>query len=497
MKQLARLLGFAVIGLFFVGIFIDLMQYNVRMNELIQATSTAINQTQIVMREQIEDKYYNYSNARVYFDNNDDYIGYFRDCLKKLITSDSKYSFDVYGIDYEKGLISVGVNARYIKINGEEKILHTRKTSIVDVILNGDTGGTIPATDVTIVNQPSLRPSFEYDGTEHYMVNAGVISGGIFHYGYSNSNSEVPSNYQTTIPKIQNAGNYYVWYKVENLNSHEFTNETCIGQLVVNKRPVNVHWGEDTWDYTGEAHQTTVALTNVLPMDLVSVNISNNSITDAGTKEAIITEVYNPNYRVIDSEKTHTLTVNKLPIEVNVTAKTMTYGDSPDFEYTSEILPGDVFTGTALYSVKTLSGTSVPDVAHADVGTYEISLSGLINGNYDIHYNTARLTIEQKKDYLTFGHALTKTMEEGNIVNFTVDAASNSVGTLSYTILAQEDGAGNPVSYFSHSGLTIEIDDAIPADLYTVFFEASCTGDTNHRAETVTMRMDIEITAAP
>lgn len=138
MKIIARLIGFSLIGIILLGVFMELMQFNVRLNELDQATSLAVNQTQIVMREQIEDRYFNYTNARVTFHSNEEYLDYFEDCLKKLITSDSKYSYTVYGVDYTKGLISVGVDCTYRKINGEEKTLHTRKTSIVDVLIGDE-----------------------------------------------------------------------------------------------------------------------------------------------------------------------------------------------------------------------------------------------------------------------------------------------------------------------------------------------------------------------
>lgn len=135
MKIIARLIGFTVIGLVFLAVFMELMQFNVRMNELNQVSSTAMNQTQIVMREQIEDRFFNYTNARETFNSNDDYVQYFENCLKKLISSDSKYSYTVYGVDYTKGILSVGVDCTYKKISGEEKTIHTRKTSIVDVLI--------------------------------------------------------------------------------------------------------------------------------------------------------------------------------------------------------------------------------------------------------------------------------------------------------------------------------------------------------------------------
>lgn len=135
MKILARLMGFTTIGLLFIGILMNMMQENILLRDLMDMTSLAVNQTQIVMKEQIEDKYYNYENARVNFNNNEEYFTYFKQCFTMLISSDAKYEATLYDIDYEKGLISVGVDCKYKNIVGVEKTLHTRKTSIVDVIL--------------------------------------------------------------------------------------------------------------------------------------------------------------------------------------------------------------------------------------------------------------------------------------------------------------------------------------------------------------------------
>lgn len=139
MKILARLMGLTAIGLLFIGMLMNIMQENILLRDLTNMTSLAVNQTQIVMKEQIEDQYYNYENARLYFHSDDEYYDYFKECFTKLITADAKYEAILYDIDYTKGLISVGIDCTYKNIAGAEKTLHARKTSIVDVIINGYT----------------------------------------------------------------------------------------------------------------------------------------------------------------------------------------------------------------------------------------------------------------------------------------------------------------------------------------------------------------------
>ena len=118
--------------------FMEMMYKDVLSNELNVITSLAMNQTQIVMTEQIEDLYYHTNNARKKFYSNYEYASDFIDNLEKLKSSDARYEIEIYEADIEEGILDVNVIVHYKRINGDDVSLNTRKTMIVDVLMRGD-----------------------------------------------------------------------------------------------------------------------------------------------------------------------------------------------------------------------------------------------------------------------------------------------------------------------------------------------------------------------
>ena len=89
------------------------------------------------------------------------------------------------------------------------------------------------------------------------------------------------------------------------------------------------------------------------------------------------------------------------PAEVTVTVNdvTITYGDTPKFEYTvTGLVEGETLSGEAVvYTVKTLSGEEINIGAGTDAGEYVISVSGLTaSDNYNVSFVTGKLTINKK-----------------------------------------------------------------------------------------------------
>lgn len=136
MKLLARFLGMTVIGLLFLQMFMYYGSINTRMVELEEITQEAFSQTQSILVEQKKDELFDTRGAEITFSSNDDYRSYFISTLAKLITSNSKYTIDVYALDYQKGLISIAVNCTYNTVFATKKVLTTRKTSIIDIYEN-------------------------------------------------------------------------------------------------------------------------------------------------------------------------------------------------------------------------------------------------------------------------------------------------------------------------------------------------------------------------
>ena len=134
------------------------------------------------------------------------------------------------------------------------------------------------------------------------------------------------------------------------------------------------------------------------------------------------------------------------PAEVTVTVKdvTITYGDTPKFEYTV----------TGLVEGETLSGEAVYSGAGTDAGVYDISVSGLTaSDNYAVTVKTGTLTINKKTAEVTWtnaenyvyspaGQTLPTATYEGKTANliFTKDGKAcefKNAGT--YTVTIKED----------------------------------------------------------
>ena len=134
MKLLVRFMGLGLIGIVLIAMMFEMVSLNIREDELNTIVSMAISNTQLVMQEIIEDELYQTTNARMILDD-EKYFELFMDNLDTLISTDSVYEVRLLAIDHTKGLIDVEVDLKYRSIDGGLKVLSTRKTSIVDVLM--------------------------------------------------------------------------------------------------------------------------------------------------------------------------------------------------------------------------------------------------------------------------------------------------------------------------------------------------------------------------
>ncbi len=89
-------------------------------------------------------------------------------------------------------------------------------------------------------------------------------------------------------------------------------------------------------------------------------------------------------------------TISPAKVIVKVKNVTITYGDTPKFEYTV----------TGLVKDETLSGEADYSGAGTDAGDYEISVSGLTaSDNYNVSFVPGKLTIDKKPDTVTWNIA--------------------------------------------------------------------------------------------
>lgn len=134
MRVAVRLYGLGVMFLISCMIFLQLMSFNIRRDELTSCISLAMSSTQIVIQEQIEDDLYGTNTKRKAIASNEEYLEEFATNFYKLVTTDSNFKINVYGIDYTKGFIDVEVVSYFPTFIGSTKTIKSRKTSIVDIL---------------------------------------------------------------------------------------------------------------------------------------------------------------------------------------------------------------------------------------------------------------------------------------------------------------------------------------------------------------------------
>lgn len=99
-----------------------------------------------------------------------------------------------------------------------------------------------------------------------------------------------------------------------------------------------------------------------------------------------------------------TLTISPAEVTVKVNDVTITYGETPKFEYTV----------TGLVKGETLSGEAVYSGAGTDAGVYDISVSGLTaSDNYAVTVKTGTLTINKKSATVTWNIAESYVYNDG------------------------------------------------------------------------------------
>ena len=135
MRVIARCFGLSIILIISILIHSQMMVYNVKQDELVNCISTAMTSTQIVMQEQIEDVIFKTNTKRKSINSNQEYLEEFAKNFYKLTTKNSIFKIKVFGIDYTKGFLDVEVESHFKLFNGKTKIISSRKTSIVDVLL--------------------------------------------------------------------------------------------------------------------------------------------------------------------------------------------------------------------------------------------------------------------------------------------------------------------------------------------------------------------------
>lgn len=154
-----------------------------------------------------------------------------------------------------------------------------------------------------------------------------------------------------------------------------------------------IDFADVTLTYDGQPHGVSVTAkegTNYT----ITYGTTENDYTLNNSPEYTNASTYKIYFKVVDNDTlaeekgSVTLTINKKAVTVKVNDVTITYGETPKFEYTvTGLVDGETLSGEAVYS-----GTG------KDVGEYVISVSGLFaSDNYNASFVTGKLTINKKE----------------------------------------------------------------------------------------------------
>lgn len=207
-----------------------------------------------------------------------------------------------------------------------------------------------------------------------------------------------------------------------------------------------IDFADVTLTYDGQPHGVVVTKTDESKNYTITYGTTENDCTLNSSPAYKNAGTYTIYFKVVDNDTyaEHvgyvTLTINKKAVEIKVNDVTITYGDTPKFEYTV----------TGLVEGETLSGDADYSGAGTDAGDYEISVSGLTaSDNYAVTVKTGTLTINKKTAEVAWsiaesyvyndGQTLPTATYEGKTANliFTKDGKAcefKNAGTYTVTI---------------------------------------------------------------
>lgn len=213
-----------------------------------------------------------------------------------------------------------------------------------------------------------------------------------------------------------------------------------------------IDFADVTLTYDGQPHGVLVTKTDASKNYTITYGTTENDCTLTSSPEYTNAgaDAYKIYFKVVDNDTLAdyvgyvTLTIKKKAVTITVDDVTITYGDTPKFEYTvTGLVEGENLSGEAVYSGE---GT--------DAGVYDISVSGLTaSDNYAVTVKTGTLTINKKTAEVTWtnaenyvyspaGQTLPTATYEGKTANliFTKDGKAcefKNAGT--YTVTIKED----------------------------------------------------------
>ena len=167
-------------------------------------------------------------------------------------------------------------------------------------------------------------------------------------------------------------------------------------------RPVELSWsGETSVVYDGQEHTVTAEVEKPVGEDVFHLEYSENQKTNAGSYQAEVTGLGNPNYTLEGgTNTTFAWEITKAPGEASVTMEDWTYG-----EEASQPSPtsGTNGTGSVTYHYTGRNETVYDsDALPTQVGEYTVTATFAPVENYEAAVATAEFSIGKKEIYATW-----------------------------------------------------------------------------------------------
>ena len=171
-----------------------------------------------------------------------------------------------------------------------------------------------------------------------------------------------------------------------------------------------IAFADVTLTYDGQPHGVKVTKTDESKNYTITYGESAENCNLEESPKYTNADTYKIYFKVVDNDTlaeekgSVTLTINKKAVTVKVNDVTITYGETPKFEYTvAGLVDGETLSGEAVYSG-----------AGKDAGDYEISVSGLTaSDNYNVTPVPGTLTINKKTAEVTWTIAESYVYDDG------------------------------------------------------------------------------------
>ena len=254
--------------------------------------------------------------------------------------------------------------------------------------------------------------------------------------------------------------------------------------------------------FYGISSQKNSSGTNVNYFDIPtstnnSITIATNTPADTYTLNISVQIKTNGDYTNITGNMPYTLTVNKASGTGSVTMSGWTYGGTVTNPVPSSSTNGTSNVSYTWYDSNKVALSSKP-TSTATPGTYYVKATFPATTNYNA-YTT---------DYVAFTiskatNPLSVTATQSGSVIFSTSSQSKSFtagtgaqGSLTYSILSQQNSSGTSVSYFTiptNTSNSISIAANTPAGSYTLSISAYAAGNTNYNSESKTITYTLTV----